>query len=80
MYQEEVIVEDLNLLLGSSLHLQDGTLVMRNVYKYRHHPQDDLWLPEISYHEEFLQDEVTGSTITKKTTNFYDNFKIREIN
>ena len=75
-YTEEVVVTDLNILLGHSLHEADGTLLMRTIFKYSEPNAEGLWLPEMSYTEEYGTDEVTGTTYIEKTTNTFNDFQV----
>jgi hypothetical protein len=75
-YTEELIVADLNLLIGTSLHEADGSIIMKMIYKYRFDEACDRWLPKLCYSEEFENDPTTGSKLVTKTTDYYDNFQI----
>ena len=75
-YTEEVIVEDLNLLLGCSLHEADGSVISRTVFKYDYSEDQDRWLPEMSYYEEVAVNEATGSQYVLQTTSYYEGFAI----
>ena len=75
-YTEEVIVEDLNLLLGCSLHEADGSVISRTVFKYDYSEDQDRWLPEMSYYEEVAVNEATGSQYMLQTTSYYEGFAI----
>ena len=75
-YTEEVVIEDLNLLLGCSLHKADGTVVSRTVFKYDYIEGLDRWLPEVSFYEELAINETTGSHYALQTTTHYQNFTI----
>ena len=78
-YTEDVIVPDLNLLLGSSLFEADGKLVSRMVNKFNYQEDKDQWQPEMMYYEEHGTNEVTGSQYISKTTYYYENYSL-EIN
>jgi hypothetical protein len=76
-YTEELIVPDLNLLLGSSLHQGDGELLSRMVYKYAYQEDQDSWYPERIDYEEYASNEVTGSDYVSKTIYYFDNYSLK---
>lgn len=78
-YTEEVIVPDLNILLGSSIHEANGEIISRMTHKYDYRQDIDEWVPQHMYYEEYATDEVTGSRYISRTTNYYENYSL-EIN
>lgn len=76
-YTEEVIVPDLNLFLGSSLHEASGEVISRMAYKYAYQEENEKWIPELMYYEEYSTNEVTGSAYVSKTTYYYDNYSLQ---
>ena len=76
-YTEDVVIPDLNLLLGSSLFEANGELVSRMVNKYNYQEDKDQWQPELMYYEEHGTNEVTGSQYVSKTTYYYDNYSLQ---
>ncbi len=76
-YTEDVVIPELNLLLGSSLFEANGELVSRMVNKYNYQEDEDQWQPELMYYEEHGINEVTGSKYVSKTTFFYDNYSLQ---
>ncbi len=76
-YVEEVIVPDLNILLGSSLHEANGDVVSRMTYKYDYREAKDQWVPKQMYYEEFAIDEVTGSRYVSRTNFYFENYVLQ---
>ena len=76
-YTEEVVVPDLNLLLGSSLYEADGTLVSRMVNKYNYEEDKDEYIPELMYYEEYGTNETIGSQYVSYTTYYYDDYSLQ---
>ncbi len=76
-YTEEVIVPDLNILLGSSLHEANGDLISRMTHKYDYREDKDEWIPKQMYYEEYVTDQVTGSRYISRTTYHYDNYSLK---
>ena len=76
-YTEEVILKSLNLLLKSSLREADGQLVSRMVNRHTYQEDQDQWVPEQVYYEEYGTDEATGSQYVSRTTYYYDNYSLQ---
>ncbi|MFP4091750.1 MAG: hypothetical protein ACLFUB_17215 [Cyclobacteriaceae bacterium] len=76
-YTEEVVVPELNLLLGASLHEADGSLVSRMVYKYNYLEDKDQWIPEKMWYEEHGTNATTGSQYISKTNYYIDNYNLQ---
>ena len=67
----------LNLLLKSSLREADGQLVSRMVNRHTYQEDQDQWVPEQVYYEEYGTDEATGSQYVSRTTYYYDNYSLQ---
>ena len=76
-YTEDVVIPELNLLLGSSLFEANGELVSQMVNKYTYQEDKKQWQPELMYYEEHGINEVTGSQYVSKTTYYYDNYSLQ---
>ena len=76
-YTEEVIVPDINIVLGSSMHEGNGDLVSRVKYMYDYRKEKDEWVPKQIYYEEYATDEVTGSRYISRTTYYYENYSLQ---
>ncbi len=76
-YTEDVVIPELNLLLGSSLFEANGELVSRMVNKYNYQEDKGQWQPEMMYYEEHGTNEVTGSQYVSKTTYYYNNYSLQ---
>lgn len=76
-YTEEVVVPDLNLLLGASLHEANGNLVSRIVYKYNYLADKDQWIPEKMFYEEHGKNATTGSQYISKTNYYVENYNLQ---
>ena len=76
-YTEEVVLKNLNLLLNSSLFEADGQLVSRMVNRHTYQEDQDQWVPERVYYEEYGTDEATGSQYVSRTTYYYDNYSLQ---
>jgi hypothetical protein len=76
-YTEEVVVPELNLLLGSSLHEANGTLISRMMYKHNYLADKDQWIPEKMFYEEYGTNATTGSQYISKTNYYIDNYNLQ---
>ncbi|MGF1636803.1 MAG: hypothetical protein ACFCUU_06995 [Cyclobacteriaceae bacterium] len=76
-YTQEVVVPDLNILLGSSLHEANGDLVSRVTHKYDYRQEKNEWIPKQIHYEEYATDEVTGSSYISRTTYYYENYSLQ---
>lgn len=76
--QEEVVVADLNLLLGMGLATTEGEQLSRTTFRYTYSDAAGRWLPETSYSTFHEVDPTTGSQLTTRVTSYFDNLSIHE--